>query len=225
MKSRKQVPVRFRYQLLQEVDLVCPFCASKEVDTFEVHHLDGMPDNNDLNNLLMVCPTCHAKITSGTISINETYIKKYELSKKGRNLSVPASTPPAISLSNISGTTIIGNNNTIITKDRKLAPAIPSEGAIGNSAKERSYTKHLYDRLIDFKARALNCSSQQAGIRVAQKYNKLFGATWTHTPIERFDDVAAYLQKEIESTPIGKYNKKRGIQNFSSYDEFLTKNF
>lgn len=42
----------------------CHFCGDS--DTVQVHHVDGDRENNDLNNLLPVCPSCHAKIHAGS---------------------------------------------------------------------------------------------------------------------------------------------------------------
>jgi len=39
-----------------------------EVDCFEIHHIDGDSSNTVFENLIMICPTCHTKITQGDIS-------------------------------------------------------------------------------------------------------------------------------------------------------------
>lgn len=41
----------------------CSVCRIDE--PLEVHHIDGNPANNDLSNLLLFCPTCHQRVTSG----------------------------------------------------------------------------------------------------------------------------------------------------------------
>jgi len=78
-KNRKRVPTKFRAQLQQEINSKCPFCPSDDVGHFEVHHIDEVPDNNEFNNLLLVCPTCHSKITKGDISREEVVAKKNSL--------------------------------------------------------------------------------------------------------------------------------------------------
>jgi|GEM_PF-871492 hypothetical protein len=71
---RKVVPYKIRAVLQKEVGSVCPFCQSTDVGHFEVHHIDGIPANNQLSNLIMLCPTCHSKIEKGDI-VKEEVIK------------------------------------------------------------------------------------------------------------------------------------------------------
>jgi tetratricopeptide (TPR) repeat protein len=74
MKNRKPISQKIKTILQKEIGSVCPFCQSKDVDHFEFHHIDEQPENNQITNLLMLCPTCHSKITKGDIS-NEEVIK------------------------------------------------------------------------------------------------------------------------------------------------------
>lgn len=66
----KQV-TKVRSILQQEINSTCPFCSNSEVGHFQIHHIDENPENNELSNLLLLCPTCHSKITKGDISIKE----------------------------------------------------------------------------------------------------------------------------------------------------------
>ena len=97
MKPRKKPSQRMRALLQKEIDSCCPFCGSQEVDTFEVHHMNDNPEDDRLDNEIMVCPTCHSKITVGTIPRNDVYRKKYELveASKRNERQKPESTAPA----------------------------------------------------------------------------------------------------------------------------------
>ena len=57
-------------------------CSSCGYDTYinvlEVHHIDGDRSNNNINNLIILCPTCHKEVERGFIYINE----KREIIKK-----------------------------------------------------------------------------------------------------------------------------------------------
>jgi tetratricopeptide (TPR) repeat protein len=66
--------------LQSEIGSVCPFCQSKDVEQFEVHHINENPENNGLSNLIMLCPTCHSKITKGNISKEEVIKIKRKVS-------------------------------------------------------------------------------------------------------------------------------------------------
>ncbi|MFM9909208.1 MAG: HNH endonuclease [Chitinophagaceae bacterium] len=77
-KIRKPIPQekKVRAFLQKEINSQCPFCPSEDVGYFEIHHIDEDPSNNEINNLLLLCPTCHSKITKGDISINEVLLIK-----------------------------------------------------------------------------------------------------------------------------------------------------
>lgn len=79
MKKRTKVPPKVRAAMQKEVHSVCAFCSNEDVKVFETHHIDGNPTNNAQENLILICPTCHAKIEKGEISQNEVYRVKREL--------------------------------------------------------------------------------------------------------------------------------------------------
>lgn len=81
MKSRISIPqlAKVRAILQKEVGSVCPFCQNDDVGHFEIHHIDENPTNNEMGNLLLLCPTCHSKITKGDITSIDVYKKKLSL--------------------------------------------------------------------------------------------------------------------------------------------------
>lgn len=113
--------------------------------------------------------------------------------------------------------------NKISGRGRKSIPSVPSSGTVGSDSTKRTYVKHLYDRLVDFKSKIPKYDAIKAGSIVARKVTKLFGATWSNVPLSRYDSFVAYLQAEIDKTPIGKRNKSKGVKNYSSYEEFINK--
>jgi len=75
-RTRPRQLAKLRAELQQEIESKCPFCESMEVGHFEIHHLDENPGNHEMTNLLLLCPTCHSKITKGDISCDDVYAKK-----------------------------------------------------------------------------------------------------------------------------------------------------
>ncbi|WP_199758353.1 HNH endonuclease [Flavobacterium microcysteis] len=69
--KKRRIPIapKFKALLQKEINSKCPLCPNEDVGHFEIHHIDENPENNNLENLLMLCPTCHSKITKGDISI------------------------------------------------------------------------------------------------------------------------------------------------------------
>lgn len=69
-KNRKKIPKenKIRAELQKEIGSKCPFCSNEDVGHFEIHHINNNPGENDIANLILVCPTCHSKITKGDIT-------------------------------------------------------------------------------------------------------------------------------------------------------------
>lgn len=85
MKRKTNIPqkTKVRSILQKEIESVCPFCPSEDVGHFEIHHIDENPINHDIFNLILICPTCHSKITKGDITQQDVIDKKMSL--KNRN--------------------------------------------------------------------------------------------------------------------------------------------
>lgn len=78
-KKRKTIPAKIKVLLQKEIDSTCPFCSNDDVEHFQIHHIDENPENNLFKNLLLLCPTCHSKITKGDISRAIVEVTKLEL--------------------------------------------------------------------------------------------------------------------------------------------------
>lgn len=73
---------KVRSILQQEINSTCPFCSHNEVGHFQIHHIDENPENNELSNLLLLCPICHSKITKGDIL--RTQVEQVKTASSGR---------------------------------------------------------------------------------------------------------------------------------------------
>jgi HNH endonuclease len=87
-QKRKEIPQKnkVRANLQKEIDSICPFCESTEVGHFQIHHIDENPSNNDELNLILLCPTCHSKITKGDILMRDVIEKKEILKTKNEKV-------------------------------------------------------------------------------------------------------------------------------------------
>lgn len=87
-KTRTPIPQlnKVRAILQQEINSKCPFCNNTDVGHFEIHHIDETPDNNAMDNLILLCPICHSKITKKDISIEE--VKKWKNNLINRNADI-----------------------------------------------------------------------------------------------------------------------------------------
>ncbi|WP_443936841.1 HNH endonuclease signature motif containing protein [Pedobacter sp. MW01-1-1] len=82
-KKRTAIPniSKVRAELQQEINSSCPFCNGKAVGHFQIHHIDEDPTNHKFENLLLLCPTCHSKITKGDITSQEVFDMKSKIAK------------------------------------------------------------------------------------------------------------------------------------------------
>ncbi|MBB5439171.1 hypothetical protein HDC92_002858 [Pedobacter sp. AK017] len=72
---------KVRAELQQEINSKCPFCLGTDVGHFQIHHIDEDPSNNGMDNLFLLCPTCHSKITKGDISLGQVISVKAKITK------------------------------------------------------------------------------------------------------------------------------------------------
>jgi HNH endonuclease len=69
----------YRQRALEVSDQACVSCGwSEDARVLQVHHIDENRRNNDLSNLVVLCPTCHTKLTLGyyTLDVNHKVIPK-----------------------------------------------------------------------------------------------------------------------------------------------------
>ncbi|MCW5205465.1 HNH endonuclease [Desulfobulbus sp. F5] len=86
MKKRPRIIQKAKSLLQKEISSICPFCGNEDVDHFHFHHIDENPENNDMLNLLMLCPICHSKITKGDITREDVERKKRDISTNQKDV-------------------------------------------------------------------------------------------------------------------------------------------
>lgn len=57
----------YRKMALEHHGAMCCVCGYNTESCLQVHHIDGNRKNNELNNLLVVCPTHHVEIERGVL--------------------------------------------------------------------------------------------------------------------------------------------------------------
>lgn len=106
-------------------------------------------------------------------------------------------------------------------KRSKAKRAELPENALGRELSKKNYVRYLIERFGDWKQKELkekgrdfNWGSFQKGLMRRYRATGI-----NHINIEHFDSVCAYLQERIDRTIMGKFNKSRGIKNYSTYEE------
>ena len=60
-KSKVKSQQALKIRLLNKIGRKCERCSYEKYQILEVHHKDKNRNNNDLENLLLICPNCHAE--------------------------------------------------------------------------------------------------------------------------------------------------------------------
>ena len=76
----------YRNKALRNYGSKCSHCGYDELDICVVHHIDRDRSNNELDNLLVVCPNCHEGIHKGFFIVENRILKE----KKRKSLTFEA---------------------------------------------------------------------------------------------------------------------------------------
>lgn len=70
----------YREKSFRAYEHKCAICEwNEDKDVLEVHHIDENRNNNDIFNLIILCPICHRKLTTGKyVLVDRKYIQKKE---------------------------------------------------------------------------------------------------------------------------------------------------
>ncbi|HMG68461.1 MAG TPA: HNH endonuclease, partial [Chitinophagaceae bacterium] len=223
-KTRVKIPkeAKVRAELQKEIGSVCLFCDNADVGHFHIHHIDESPSNNEIDNLLLVCPNCHSKITKGDILRQEVEKKKNELvlklskaaSSSGKQVNFHAPVNHAI----------VGDNNVIkITREKKAGKQKYPPGCIGYDTQKANYISYLIGRYNEYKKYdpPKNGQMDYAVFSSQLKNHFKLGPTRTinHLPTERFDELVNHIQGRIDQTKLAR-QKGRQHKNYSGFEEY-----
>jgi hypothetical protein len=224
MVNRPAIPKKIEKRIFQEAKSKCPFCGEDDVNTLVIHHIHAYSKggNNEEDNLILVCSSCHSKISNGSISQAKVLATKEDLKRgiKSKNKE-QINSGNVISLNQSTNTGVIANTINVNIRGSKSNRNVVLPGTIGSNRDYRNYVKYLIDRYHKFKK-----EEEKERMNYAIFYGvikKKFGAKWDHIPESRFEDLVAYIQKRIDQTILGKVNKSRGGKMYSSYEEYIEK--
>jgi len=223
-RPRKAISPLKQKQLLQEADSQCPFCGDRDVSTFEFHHIDGDPSNNDTNNLIVACSSCHTRITKGVLSTADVGTKKSELywTFQSRRNTGQSSVNVSIASSSFRGD--IAQNITKISGVKAPRIAHPAS-SIGANLALKAYIDYLIDRYIEYReidgsyGKSRPFSPAVLHVNIQRK----FGARTFFLPESKFRDLVAYLVGHIDNTIQGRRNSSAAIPNYHSFEEHCRK--
>lgn len=226
-KTRKRIPQenKVRAELQKEIQSKCPFCEGVEVGHFQIHHIDENPSNNDLGNLLLLCPTCHSQVTKGDISQIDVLKKKIFL------INNPTA-ETRLKSSNVTNfnskveNAIVGNNNKVSVRQKKTIKQKYPEGCVGFDTVKANYIGHLIKRYNEYKEYEVGKGKVNYAIfssHLKKRYKIGPTRTLYNLPIARFYELVDYIQSRIDSTKLAKI-KGSNHRNYSTYQEYEQEN-
>lgn len=223
-RMRKTISALKQKQLLQEADSQCPFCQDRDVSTFEFHHIDGDPSDDDLTNLIVACSSCHTRITKGILSEADIITKKRELywtSQARRN------TGQAAVNVNITSSSFHGDIAQSITKISgvKAPRIVHPPGSIGANLAMKGYIDYLIGRYFDYRKADWSYGRKIlfSHAVIHKNIEREFGGKTFFLPESTFRSLVTYLAWHIDNTIQGRRNGSSGIRNYHSFEEHCSK--
>lgn len=223
-KKRLAIPKSMEKRAFQEAGARCSFCDEAEVTALQVHHIDGDPANNVLDNLFVACASCHAKVTADVISQADVRAKKREFAAGVRARAL-ASAAPAVQVT-IADSSFRGDIAQNITKVMtRGAPRVahPS-GSLGADLRKKGYVDYLISQYFKFKK-----AEASYGVRrpfnhaeIHQTIQREFGHKTFFMPVEFFERLVQFLYRRIDQTVLGRNNHSRGVMNYHTFQEHLS---
>lgn len=223
--KRSKISTMTVKQVFQEAASCCSFCNESNVAALEIHHLDEDPNNNVLENLLLVCSTCHSKITHGAISPADATLQKriIQFQAKTNESATTPTTQQTVTVSNSQNTGIIAN--VVNIKGRKSQKVSYPADSIGADAIKKGYVDYLYGRYIDWRKKDATFGAFAHAERfhpgeLHRTIRSKFKVQTFFIHIARFPELVEYMQGRIDNTILGRRNRSRGIPNYDSFDVF-----
>ncbi|MCA1600557.1 MAG: HNH endonuclease [Acidobacteria bacterium] len=225
--KRDAIPSRTKKLIFQEARSQCSFCDESEVSALELHHIISVENggSNGPENLILVCSSCHSKITQSVMSQVDVVERKRALiygEPRSKNTSQPSN---VISIDGHVSRSIVANT---VRFAGKGSPRIQHPvGSVGANIHMKNYLDYLIKRYFEYRKGDASFGAHghaqkfhQAEIHTS--INSKFKAKTFFVPGHRFEEECSFIKQRIERTILGKRNKARGIPNYGSFQEFLS---
>jgi HNH endonuclease len=224
--KRKTLPSRTTKLIFQESGSKCSFCDEAEVSALEIHHIVAVEvgGSDGPENLLLVCSSCHSKITSGVVAQSDVVERKraliYVEPKKRRT----AQASNVISIDGHVSRSIVANNV------RFTGNSVPRmhypTGSVGANVHMKNYLDYLIHRYYEYRKadKSFGAFDHSRKFNYAEIHTSIqsrFKAKTAFVPDHRFNELSGYLKQRIDRTILGKRNLASRVPNYRSLEEFL----
>ncbi len=211
-------------RVFQEAASCCAFCNQQEIAALEVHHIDEDPNNHAIENLLLVCSTCHSKITHAVISTADVLLQKRIIQLQAKTNGVDEKfSSQNLNVSNTQNSGIIAN---VVNLKGQKTPRMnyPLE-SIGSDTIKKSYIDYLYGRYIECRKADMSFGAFAHAQRfhpgeLHRTIQAKFKAKTFFIHVNRFEELADYIKQRIDNTILGRRNRSKEISNYDSFENF-----
>jgi len=221
-KNHPKLPKTKEKKIFQEANSSCAFCQESEIASLQIHHIDQVPNNNAMDNLLLVCANCHTKITGGVFSEADVRLKKRTLEYTRQPIKDKS---PGNVCVNVTGSTFrgdIAHTMTKIVTPHEVRISHPL-GSIGAELNMKGYVDYLIAKYFKFR-KADSSYGRKETFSHAEIHSSIqneLGHRTFFAPNELFPRLVNYLHMRIDRTILGKQNIHKGIPNYHTYEEHL----
>ncbi|HEX6749068.1 MAG TPA: HNH endonuclease [Longimicrobium sp.] len=224
-RNDNQIPRRTAKLVFQQCDSRCAFCGDQEISVLDIHHIIPRRDggSNDLENLLVACKNCHARVETGEISADQVNRRKRIL-VSGLRLH-GGSGSSTIQINAPVTSSIVAQNVHLHSPKKASVRVAPAPGTIGARPEMKNYVDHLitrYHKMREADASYGRTAPLKYGL-IHVSIQRKFGAKTFFLPESLFEDLATYLQERIDSTIQGRVNRRNSEQNYSEFSDYLRK--
>lgn len=223
--KRSKIPTMVIKRIFQEAASCCAFCTESDVAALEIHHLNDDPKNNAQENLLLVCSSCHSKITHDVIPPADAYLKKKIVQSQARTNIAHIKQPmqQSVNVSHTQNSGIIANIVNI--KGRKSPRVNYPLNSIGADIIKKSYVDYLYGQYLKFRKADTSFGAYDHAKRfhpgeLHHTIRAKFKAQTFFIHMTRFDELVSYIQGRIDKTILGRRNRSQNTPNYDLYEVF-----
>lgn len=187
--------------------------------------------------LLLVCEDCDKLIKEKPERYSKDHLHDIKTAHETQHArpSCPADAGIAVQLLN--HTKIIGevrffvaDPDGVVTEDVSNAvlepttpPAAPRQSTIGDDQLACAYIAYLMRRYNEFAAKEKYGSNKFNPKTISQNLETRYKSRWKLIPRVRFPHVCRYLKHRIDSTGVARGNRRKGLQSYRGYGDFLLK--
>jgi hypothetical protein len=189
-------------------------------------------DRHDFSNLILLCSRHHTIVDADVANYTVAYLQEM---KAKHNPTASKEVQPidgaraelllkryavhvngSLTVESIRAETVTFNG----PKNSRPKIILPPD-VVGGSAAHRRYMSHLVRRYQDFAGKQPGRTFGYGAVHRA--IEREFGTSWEWVALSRFAEFSMFMHKKIDTTALGRINRSKGSDNYSSFEQYCEK--